>query len=544
MPAPMAVLKGAQVAQAVTQSKAGRTALPALVFVLLIMPVVMVFALLNVASSSLAIGFGGANAGCTELDSNGIPTNYTFTLPRADPNPAKRLQTKNPNVTPGPLPETYDNRGHTVPYAAYFKTAEQRYQVPWYLLAAISWDEMRHGSNPGTWKINYAGAYGPMQFLSETWKRAGVDGDDDGRISWDSVGDQIHSAANLLVMSGFKEGAAGVVRALRAYNDVEWYVNDILFYAEKYAGGGAITVNNTLCGALDSGKLAAVVAFVISKVHFPYILGAEGPFAYDCSGLVWAAYHSVGVNLNRTASDQADDPKIDIVGRKPLNVASLIQGDLLFYDNGPHKPEHFSKRLGLFIEHVAVYIGNGEIVNASSPSTGVVRRKLSDYDFDKVVAVGRVKGIVQDTSSSGPWTRPVTGVVTSEYGSRIHPITGKQSFHHGLDIGGNPCGTPIHAVADGVVTFAGPAKGYGFYIEINHGGMLNTGYGHEEAQYVKAGDVVRRGQPIAAVGDKGDSTACHLHFEVLMAEKGTRMTGQVDPHPVLLQHGVDYWGGT
>lgn len=109
----------------------------------------------------------------------------------------------------------------------------------------------------------------------------------------------------------------------------------------------------------------------------------------------------------------------------------------------------------------------------------------------------------------------VSTTITSPYGTRTHPITGKVKTHTGLDIGAAH-GTNIFAAADGTVLISGwNSGGYGNYVVIDHGGGLTTLYAHCSSLLVSAGQKVSRGQVIAKCGSTGMSTGPHLHFEVL-----------------------------
>lgn len=108
---------------------------------------------------------------------------------------------------------------------------------------------------------------------------------------------------------------------------------------------------------------------------------------------------------------------------------------------------------------------------------------------------------------------PVAGRQTSSYGRRRHPILGYTRMHAGIDFGA-PYGSPIYAVTDGVVQFAGRHGGHGNYVRLSHGGGLGTGYGHMSRIAVSAGQNVRRGQVIGYVGSTGLSTGPHLHYEM------------------------------
>ena len=115
------------------------------------------------------------------------------------------------------------------------------------------------------------------------------------------------------------------------------------------------------------------------------------------------------------------------------------------------------------------------------------------------------------------WPLPVAGTITSQFGHRVDPITGEVSSHTGTDIA---CaeGTPILAAADGIVTVANGLDSwggsYGYYIQIDHGGGLETLYAHCSSICVTTGQQVQAGQVIGYVGHTGRATGSHLHFEV------------------------------
>jgi murein DD-endopeptidase MepM/ murein hydrolase activator NlpD len=116
-----------------------------------------------------------------------------------------------------------------------------------------------------------------------------------------------------------------------------------------------------------------------------------------------------------------------------------------------------------------------------------------------------------------PTEMPVSGVeVGSPFGFRIDPLTGRSALHTGLDFPAD-VGTPIRAAAGGVVVVQEYHGAYGHMVEIDHGNELITRYAHASRVFVKKGDIVKRGQAIAAVGSSGRSTGPHLHFEVWVA---------------------------
>lgn len=120
-----------------------------------------------------------------------------------------------------------------------------------------------------------------------------------------------------------------------------------------------------------------------------------------------------------------------------------------------------------------------------------------------------------------------TYYLTSHFGYRIHPIHNERRLHNGTDYGA-PLGTPIYAMEDGYVLYAGPARGYGNWIVIKHDNGLYTGYAHMYSNqvYVSPGQRVSRGQKIGGVGSSGTSTGNHLHFFV---SKTGASSGFVNP---------------
>ncbi|MAT94705.1 MAG: hypothetical protein CME59_19200 [Halioglobus sp.] len=105
------------------------------------------------------------------------------------------------------------------------------------------------------------------------------------------------------------------------------------------------------------------------------------------------------------------------------------------------------------------------------------------------------------------------GWISSRYGMRTDPFTGKQAMHHGIDFAGQE-GSDVLAVAAGVVTWAGRRPGYGEMVEVSHGDGFVTRYSHNQQNLVEPGDFVRKGETIALMGSSGRSTGAHVHYEV------------------------------
>lgn len=122
--------------------------------------------------------------------------------------------------------------------------------------------------------------------------------------------------------------------------------------------------------------------------------------------------------------------------------------------------------------------------------------------------------------------------VSSPFGGRVDPITGRTKGHKGIDFSA-PRGTKIMSVASGVVTFAGARNGYGFVVEIGHGNGYKTIYAHNDKNLVKVGDLVQAGQVIAHVGSTGRTTGPHVHFEV------TKNNQAINPAQFISRSGKD-----
>jgi len=105
------------------------------------------------------------------------------------------------------------------------------------------------------------------------------------------------------------------------------------------------------------------------------------------------------------------------------------------------------------------------------------------------------------------------GYMSSPFGRRVHPLTGRNTQHKGVDFAAKP-GSDVVAVAAGVVSFSGVKSGYGHTVEISHADGYTTLYAHNKSNNVQIGDLVQRGQTIAAVGRSGRASGYHVHFEV------------------------------
>ncbi len=203
----------------------------------------------------------------------------------------------------------------------------------------------------------------------------------------------------------------------------------------------------------------------------------------------------------RLASMQARLLRMEALGERVAEVARLDEGEFRFGEppalGGPESSDELPQPVPEYlaaIDTLATQIRSGE------DQLEVIESLLANQQYHDQAAV------------SG---RPILkGWMSSGFGRRTDPITGRIAWHAGLDFAGKS-GSDVVAVASGIVTFADSRSGYGRMIDINHGGGYVTRYGHNSSLLVAPGDVVKKGQTIARMGSTGRSTGPHVHFEVL-----------------------------
>lgn len=207
----------------------------------------------------------------------------------------------------------------------------------------------------------------------------------------------------------------------------------------------------------------------------------------------------------KLAEMQARLTRIDAVGERLTSVAKLDEGEFQFgtapalggpEDPGiagaaelPYQPPEFLEAIDDLSDEI-----EDRQMQMSTLESLMAKRQLQDEQF--------IAG------------RPISrGWMSSRYGYRTDPFSGRRSWHKGVDFAGKK-GSGVVSVAAGVVTWAEDRHGYGQLVEINHGNGYTTRYGHNSEIKVKLGDVVKKGQVIALMGSSGRSTGPHVHFEV------------------------------
>jgi murein DD-endopeptidase MepM/ murein hydrolase activator NlpD len=213
-----------------------------------------------------------------------------------------------------------------------------------------------------------------------------------------------------------------------------------------------------------------------------------------------AANQIQAMTLN-LAEFQARMTRLDALGQHLTAMADLEEGEFDFSQppalGGPI-PDEFS------VDFTSLDLGS---------ELGLFESRLSDREQQLEILESLLSNRKLDEQSwlSG---RPVQkGWISSHYGKRTDPFSGKQAMHNGLDFAGKE-GSDVVAVAGGVVTWTGSKTGYGDLVEISHGDGYVTRYAHNKENLVASGDVVRKGETIALMGTSGRSTGAHVHYEV------------------------------
>jgi cell wall-associated NlpC family hydrolase len=245
----------------------------------------------------------------------------------------------------------------------YMNAAQSCPGLPWSVLAGIGTVESDNGESKAAGVHsghNPAGAEGPMQFLPATFARYAVNANPGHPLSPYDPADAIYTAAAMLCAKGARGGSlAGIEQAVFAYGHAQWYVTDVMSWAARYAAQGV------------SGAIATAIRFAKAQLGKPYQWGATGPNAYDCSGLVYAAYAAAGIHIARTTFQwQQDGPVIPLSQIQP--------GDLLFSagsDGTPANPGH-----------VVMYLGGGQVIQAPQRGEDV---QIDPVDLASVVVATR-----------------------------------------------------------------------------------------------------------------------------------------------------------
>ncbi|MCU7914428.1 MAG: M23 family metallopeptidase [Candidatus Thiodiazotropha sp. (ex Gloverina cf. vestifex)] len=195
--------------------------------------------------------------------------------------------------------------------------------------------------------------------------------------------------------------------------------------------------------------------------------------------------------------------RLDALGERLVEIGRLDKGEFSFQEppaiGGPEGKDAIADQSAL-------------------PDLLKEMQSLEEMIDDRQQQLTLVEDLIMNSNleeSIHPAGRPIKkGWISSYFGMRNDPFSGKRAMHKGMDFAGKE-GSDVVAVAAGVVTWSGDRYGYGELVEINHGKGYVTRYGHNAKILVEIGDRIRPGQVIATMGSTGRSTGPHVHFEVV-----------------------------
>ncbi len=216
----------------------------------------------------------------------------------------------------------------------------------------------------------------------------------------------------------------------------------------------------------------------------------------------------------------------------------LIQNELIALQEAERKAKEEAKRKAEEAARAAEAKRQAEAAEAARAAEA--KKKKSDAPSEEPI-IPEVESPTAtpeqpaDAVTSRPFHLPVQGYVSSPFGPRNNPLTGKPEIHKGIDLV-NAKGTPIHAAAGGIVLRAGSATGYGNVVMVTHlidGQVYTTVYAHLDSISVSAGQTVMPGKTVGTLGTTGWSTGPHLHFELHKGEWAVGQPNAVDPAPYI-----------
>jgi murein DD-endopeptidase MepM/ murein hydrolase activator NlpD len=268
---------------------------------------------------------------------------------------------------------------------------------------------------------------------------------------------------------------------------------------------GVVTLAFVLCGGLFFAGFQAAAHFGVA--HPQAQVDVWRSDLEQQQAALEATRETVAQNLDalalRLGQMNAHVLRLDALGQRLTQMADLEDGEFDFSSvpslGGPEEPlaiadTHQMSTLMTALDQLGAQLDDRQ-QQLSVLEDFLLNRKLRDEVH--------------------PEGRPVNaGYISSMFGNRTDPFTGRAAFHKGVDFAGRE-GSDVVAVASGVVIWSGDRYGYGQMVEINHGNGYVTRYAHNSENLVAVGDTVKRGEIIAVMGSTGRATGPNLHFEVL-----------------------------
>jgi len=292
---------------------------------------------------------------------------------------------------------------------------------------------------------------------------------------------------------------------------------NVVIFGNGFGKPRQVSLSGKACAAIATGFAAVLISMAFAVGYWTS--------TYTGSGVSINEMAKLTDNLDEqrdaivTARQQTEDTldalairigqmnarviRLDALGRRLTSMADLDEGEFDFDTEpafgGPEEPYQTGSAVAV-----------PELVSAM--------QGLDDQLSDREAQLAVLESMIMNQNLNDrvyPQGRPVkSGWMSSYFGKRTDPFTGKTANHRGVDFAGK-AGAEVVAVADGVVTWSSSRYGYGQLVEINHGNGYATRYAHNSKNLVSVGEEVKKGQTVALMGATGRATGPNLHFEVL-----------------------------
>lgn len=280
-------------------------------------------------------------------------------------------------------------------------------------------------------------------------------------------------------------------------------------------------------GEVKTRKLSSNVLYTVITVMFLYAVASSASFFYlhnlykQTKDLIVYKHENAKLKKQITGQIAGYENQLVVINDKLASVVEL-----------ENKVRGLSAYGGRARGHQRQLAVGGKEYDLTQDISALSARKDKDYFKDlsstlnnlgseiekRTISLSELADFLEQqkiVASSTPSIWPTNGWVSSPFGYRMSPFTGRRTLHEGLDIASN-VGAPVRSTAKGIVVFAGRQSGYGKLVIIDHGFGYMTKYGHNSQIMVHAGERVSKGQVISRVGSTGRSTGPHVHYEVLI----------------------------
>ena len=273
----------------------------------------------------------------------------------------------------------------------------------------------------------------------------------------------------------------------------------------------------SLCIMLFTGVMASLLIFHAGGNYMMDMTRGSFKILYDQTAPIWSKEIEVQQKTLNQLQKSAENG-LDALATK----LSKLQARVMRLDA-------LGSRLASFVEFsdIDFDISTAPGVGGREPADSLYSMQVDDFVAaleelnykiqDRAEKLAAMESMLIDRTIQNqiPFGSPTSdGWISSTYGRRPDPISGKMQFHQGVDFAGR-AGSSIVAVASGVVTWSGNRYGYGNMVEINHGNGFQTRYAHHKKNVVVVGQKVDKRQVIALMGESGRATGPHVHFEVI-----------------------------